>query len=306
VKLRFQLETAVFRLTIGLARVLPRRLLLALGGFAGELGWLFDGRHRRIALDNVRMAYGDTISPAEAHRLVRRCWRHFGRISVDLLRFERYGPETLEKIRFEGLDHIRAAYARGRGVLVFSGHFGHWELNALMQGYLGLPLALVTRPLDNPRLEELLAKIRSSSGNQVLHKRNAVRAMRKALSQGVGVAIVIDQDAHADGVFVPFFGRPASTTPTLAVLALRTGAAVVPTFSVAGPDGTYVVHYGPEVRVESTGDRNEDIRRVTAECTAIIEQWVRRHPEMWLWMHRRWKTPPPEGLGYHAAAPEAK
>jgi KDO2-lipid IV(A) lauroyltransferase len=138
----------------------------------------------------------------------------------------------------------------------------------------------------------MLAVLRGSSGNRIIHKRSAVREMLRALSRGEGVAFVPDQDARADGIFVPFFGHAASTTPTLALLALRTGAAVVPTFSVPQPDGSWLVTYEPEVPVESTSDRDEDVRRITAACTAIIERWVRRHPELWLWMHRRWKTRP--------------
>jgi KDO2-lipid IV(A) lauroyltransferase len=176
--------------------------------------------------------------------------------------------------------------------VLFSAHFGHWELTALMQGFLDLPLALVTRPLDNRALERMLAELRGRSGNRVIHKRNAIRESLRELRAGRGVAIVLDQDARAEGVFVPFFGRPASTTPTAALLALRTGASLVPTYSVPRPDGSYLIVYEPAVEVTATGDREADVRRITARCTAILEGWVRRWPELWLWMHRRWKTQP--------------
>lgn len=292
---RFLVEAGLFRTLIALAGILPRRGLLGLGAVLGSLGYLLDGRHRRIGLDNLRLAYGDALGDAEARRILQRCWRHFGRITLDALTFPRIRADNLDRfVRHEGLEHVRRAYARGKGVLLFSGHFGHWELTALTQGFLGLPLALVTRPLDNPRLERILARLRGVSGNRVVHKRRAVREMLKALDEGIGVAIVIDQDARAGGVFVPFFGRLASTTPTLALLALRTGAAVVPTFSVPEPDGTYRIVYEPAVELDRTEDRDADVQRLTARCTAIVERWVRRHPELWLWMHRRWKTAPPE------------
>ena len=181
-------------------------------------------------------------------------------------------------------------------MLLFSGHFGHWELVALMQGFLGMPLALVTRRLDNPLLERRLARLRTLSGNEVIHRQGAVREMLKALKRNLGIAIVIDQDAKRSGIFVPFFGRQAATTPTLAAVALKTGAPIVPVFSVPRPDGSYDVIYEPEVEVVSTGDREADVHRLTAHCTAIIERWVRRHPEIWLWMHRRWKTVPPPSI----------
>jgi KDO2-lipid IV(A) lauroyltransferase len=294
--MRYRLEALVFRSLLLLARAVPRRALLVLGGLAGALGYWIDGRHRRIALDNLARVYGPGLDGHRARRIARRCWRHFGRITFDALSFPRLDAGAVGRlVHYEGLEHIRGAYAKGKGVLLFSAHFGHWELTALMQGFLGLPLALVARPLDNPHLEPLLARLRGLSGNRVIHKRNAVREMLRALRRREGVAIVLDQDARRDGVFVPFLGRAASTTPTLALLAVRTGAAVVPTYSVPRRDGSYTIVYEPEVEIAATGDLDADVHRITAECTARIEGWIKAHPELWLWMHRRWKTRPPEG-----------
>jgi len=293
-RVRFWIEAAGFEILGVLARILPRRALLGIGSFAGTLGYLLDGRHRRIALDNLEHAFGGTLDARAARRIVLGCWRHFGRITLDSLTFSGIGPDAIDRlVRYQGLEHIQKAYERGRGVLLFSAHFGHWELIALMQGYLDMPLTLVARRLDNPHLERQLAALRCRSGNRIVHKRNAVRGMLQAIGEGIGVAIVIDQDARSTGVFVPFFGRQASTTPTLALLALRTGAAVIPTYSVPRPDGTYLVVYEPEIELRSTADRDADILDLTARCTARIECWVREHPELWLWMHRRWKTRPP-------------
>jgi KDO2-lipid IV(A) lauroyltransferase len=294
--LRYVAEDAALRLSLALSSLVPRGVLLGAGSVAGWIGYALDRRHRRIALRNVELAYGSQIDPRGARRLVRNSWRHFGRITLDSFTIFRSPLAKLERlIEYEGLEHIRKAYDRGKGVLLFSAHYGHWELTALMQGHMNLPLVLITRPLDNPRLERMLARLRERSGNRVIHKRSAVPEMLRALRERMGVAIVIDQDARGEGVFVPFFGRPASTTPTLALLALRTGAAVVPTFSIPRPDGTYRIVYEPEIEVLDTGNRDRDILELTATCTAVIEKWVRRHPELWLWMHRRWKTEPPAG-----------
>lgn len=293
-KLRHAVEAAGFRLLLAAARILPRRAMLAAGSMAGLLGWVLDGRHRRIAAENLEGALGDTLDAKARARLQRACWRHFGRITVDSLCVLQLDPRAVPGlVEVEGIELAREAYARGHGVMLFSGHFGHWELAALVQAYLGLPMTLVTRPLDNPVLESMLARLRTRSGNTVVHKRSAVREMLQTLGAGGGVAIVIDQDARESGVFVPFFGRPASTTPTPATLALRTGAPLVAVCCIPREDGRYRMIYGPVIEAESTGDRAADVARLTAQCTQIVEQWVRRYPQYWLWMHRRWKTVPP-------------
>ena len=293
-RLRFALEVAAVRVLLAAVRVVPRRALLATGSAIGTLWYLLDARHRRVATENLHRAFGDALPDREVRRIVRACWRHYGRTLLDTLSFGELSYAAVgTRVRYRGLEHIRGAYASGRGVLLFSAHYGHWELVAMMQGLLGMPLTMVTRPLDNPELERVLGALRSRSGNTILHRRSAVREIVATLRRGGGVAILIDQDAHGAGVFVPFFDVPASTTPTLALLALRTGAAVVPVFSVPQPDGTYDVVYEPEVDVRATDDRAADVRRITAECTGIVERWVRAHPELWLWMHRRWKTAQP-------------
>ena len=159
-------------------------------------------------------------------------------------------------------------------------------------GLLGIPFSVIARPLDNPALDRRLIELRRATGNEVIPKLRAVRETMKAVARGAGVAILIDQDAGKDGVFVPYFGRLAATTPTLALLALRTEAPIVPVFARVEPDGTIAVHIEPVVETHPTGDRDADVLRVTAACTAIVERWARSTPEQWLWMHRLWKTKP--------------
>lgn len=296
--LRHAVEVWVFRLLLLAARCFPRSVLRSLGAAMGQVAFGLDRRHRRVTLDNLARAFGRDADLRHVRAIARDCWRHFGRITLDTLSLAQIEPARLRAlVDQEGLEHVRAAYARGQGVLLFTGHFGHWELAAMVQGYCGLPMLLVARPLDNPRLETMLAQLRERPGNQVVHKRHAVRRILQALNRGGGVAIVIDQDARREGIFVPFFGRPASTTPTLALLALRSGAAIIPSYTLPRPDGTYRIVYEPPLTFHSSGDRDADIRELTARCTAIIEGWVRQHPEMWLWMHRRWKTQPPNETG---------
>ena len=289
------LEAAAVAVLLGVARVVPRRWLLALGSATGALTGRLDRRHTEIARSNLSLALGDSVDDRERERTLRACWRHFGRIAFDALAFPRLTPEVLGTVvRVVGEEHARDALRAGRGALVFSAHFGHWEAGAVAMGLLGIPFAVITRPLDNPILERFLARLRRGSGNAIIPKRRAVKETLKALAAGTSVAILIDQDARDDGVFVPFFGRPASTTPTLALIALRTGAPVLPIFARVEPDGTIVVHVEPVVVPTVTGDRDVDVLRFTAECTAIVERWVRSRPDQWLWMHRRWKSTPAE------------
>jgi len=270
-------------------------VLLALGQATGELAYRLARKHTRVALANLKSAFGDALSPGERQRIVRACWRHYGRITADAAAFHRLSPEDIgTRIRHEGLDQLRTAHAEGKGVLLISGHFGHWELTAYMQGFLGCPLLMITKPMDNPRVERMLATLRSGSGNEVVAKVDAVRASLKALARGIGVAVMIDQDARGSGIFVPFFGRPSSTIPTVGTMHLRTGAAVVATFSFPEDDGGWRITYQRLTFPGLTGIRDEDVYRITCETTALLEARIRERPELWLWMHRRWKTPPPQ------------
>ena len=277
-----------------LLRLLPRRAVPSVGAFAGAVYGRLDRRRRRVALENLERALGRELPRAERTRIAERVFRHFGRAAFEMLTLDRYGASDAGTlIEYEGIEHIRAAYAAGRGAFLFSAHFGNWELVALMQGYQGMPLAMITRTLDNPLIEGFMRRRREASGNQVVPKRNAIRQALRALGDGMGVAIVIDQNVRAGArLFVDYFGTPASTTPTLALLALKTGAPIIPVFSYPGPGGSYRVVYGPPVPVETTGDRERDVRALTERCTKIIEQQVRARPDLWLWMHARWKRRP--------------
>lgn len=295
-RLRFAIETGAAATLLGLARTLPRGALYALGRSVGSLAYRFDRRHTRVALDNLTTAFGASLTERDRRRIARACWRHYGLITVDAAAFPRLRPQDVgTHVRYENVEAVRSAYDEGRGVLVISGHFGHWELVAYMQGFLGMPMLMITKPMQNPRLERALARVREGSGNEVVAKENAMRAVVKALARGMGVAVMIDQDARGTGIFVPFFGRPASTIPTVGAMHLRTGAAVVAVCAYPEPDDGWRLVYERLTFPGLTGDRDADVRRITEETTAWLEGKIRQRPELWMWMHRRWKTKPPEG-----------
>jgi KDO2-lipid IV(A) lauroyltransferase len=193
------------------------------------------------------------------------------------------------RVTFDGEDRVRQALKAGRGILLVAGHFGYWELMALAHALVLPPMSVLARPLDNPFLHDLLERTRKSTGNRVIYRRGAIRRVLRALNANEGTLILIDQYIQpADAVTVQFFDRPASTTSAVAALALRTGAAVIPMFGLPTAGGLCRVVY--EHPIELPGpDSADPIRELTQRCTDVLEMYVRRQPELWLWMHRRWR-----------------
>jgi KDO2-lipid IV(A) lauroyltransferase len=287
----------------GVLSVLPHSVARGLGALMGWAFYALDAKHRRVATTNLSQAF-PTRSAAEVRAITREMFKHFGRLLFEILKFSTLSHEAmLRRVEFEGEDRARMAYAQGRGVLFFTGHFGFWELHAIVHGLQLRPIGVLARALDNPRLNSLLEDVRGRTGNTVIYRQGAVRRVLKTLAAGEGVAMLIDQHMHsADAIWVDFFQRPAATTSTLAALALRTGAPVVPVFALPVGDGRYRMIYEHAV-APPEGDGPDAIREFTQRCTDVLEMYVRRHPELWLWMHRRWRdTPVPEGRGMFPAA----
>jgi len=279
--------------------LLPRRCGQAVGRGCGLLFYLISPRHRTVALANLEVAFGEAATPRRRARLARASFAHAGMIMADAAYFRRAVRLPLERVAvYEGQEHLIEAAAEGRGVLVFSGHFGHWELVALLQARIGVPFTMVVRPLENGRLNDFLTGLRGITGNEVIAKYDAARGVLRALRKGRAVALLIDQNVRGEsGLFVDFFGVPASTTPSLATFALKCGAPIVPVFSYPMPDGRLLIRYGPPLRAVRRGTIAEDILAITRLCTSLLEAEIRRHPEFWLWMHNRWRTRPPRTPG---------
>ena len=290
--MRHRLEyvaVAAFRFVVG---VLPHAVARALGSLLGLTFYTLDRAHRRVALTNLEQSF-PTRSPAELRVIARAMFRHFGRLLFEMLKFSTLSDvEMRQRVEFEGEERARLAYAQGKGVLFFTGHFGFWELHAIVHGLQLEPIGVLARALDNPHLNRLLEDVRSRTGNTVIYRQGAVRRVLKTLNAGHGVAMLIDQHMHSpDAIWVDFFERPAATTSTLAALALRTGAPVVPVFALPVPGGRYRMIYEHAVEPPAV-DTPDAIRHFTQRCTDVLEMYVRRHPELWLWMHRRWRDAP--------------
>jgi len=257
----------------------------ALAGFYVKLLDLAMPRLRRTALENLRRA-----GIADSERVTDGVFRSIARVLVTFARFPRITRRNVgEWIGYEGLDNFTRAQARGRGVLVATAHLGNWELSAFAHALMTAPMAIVVRPLDNPRIDALVESRRACSGNRIIRKKEAAREILRALGGGEAVGILIDQNTTpAEGVFIDFFGTKACAGTAFAKFAHHTGAAVVPGFELwSESQQKYVLRFYPEV--EMTGDVVADTERVHA----LLESVIRQYPDQWLWIHRRWKTRPP-------------
>jgi Kdo2-lipid IVA lauroyltransferase/acyltransferase len=274
--------------------VLPRGVARSAGAALGAVVWWVLPKLRRTGLRNLELAYPE-MPAEERNRILRRVYRHLGWQLGEFCQMPRYTPEnTRDRIRYEGLERYLAAQERGRGVLIVTGHVGAWELSSFWHSLMGHPMTMVIRRLDNARVDRMVNDIRCLHGNRVVHKDDFARGLLQAMRRGETVGILMDTNmTPPQGVFVPFFGVAACTASGLARVAMRTGAAVLPGFLVwEVAERKYVLRFGEEIALVATGDDERDVWENTARCTAAIEGVVRRYPDQWLWVHRRWKTRP--------------
>jgi KDO2-lipid IV(A) lauroyltransferase len=291
--LRARLETALLNaglkaLTSTLGR-LPWRTSQRVGRAIGSLGWRLSRRDRRRTLDHLALAYPG-LSEAERLRLGRDCFRHHGTTLGECLHlFHRDCGFIASVVEVRGWEEVEKARAADRPVLILTGHCGNWELLAAAINCRGLGMAVVARPLDEPDQQRMLAGLRERFGTPTIERgsERAARHLLIALRKGGALGMLIDQDTKVDGVWVPFFGRPAFTPVGAAKIALRQHTAVIPTFIERLEDGRHLATFHPPL------DLPDDATEATALMTAKIEEQVRRRPEQWVWMHRRWRRQPP-------------
>jgi KDO2-lipid IV(A) lauroyltransferase len=253
------------------------------------------GRLRRVGRRNLQIAF-PTKTEHERNQILRGMYVSLGRLLAEFCLFPRYTQQNVGKIAvYQGFENFEQAEQRGKGVLLLTGHVGGWEIGSFVHSLYGHPMNIVVRPLDNPYLNRMAEEFRCRFGNRLLAKQDFARGLLSAMHKGETVGILMDTNmTPPQGDFVPFFGGLACTATGMARVALKTGAAVVPAFTIWDDQlRKYRVQFEPAIQLVKTGDNDADILANTALFNKAIEDVIRRHPEQWLWVHRRWKTRPP-------------
>jgi len=293
--MREWLEYAAAWIGIKSLGLLPRSAARFVGATFAAMAYAVRARLRRAAMFNLRLAFPDWTD-AQRRRAIRGMVRQIGWMAGEFSQFPKYTRERIEEIVVvDGFDHFDAARRRGKGVLFLTGHMSAWELAPFAQALYGYPLHFLVRPIANGRVDALINSYRCRSGNQPIEKNRSARAILRILADGGTVGVLADHNTDLEeSVFVDFFGVSASTTSGLARIALRTGAAVVPGFLFWDEvRQKYCLQFQPAVELLRTGNEEADVVENTARFTRVIEDFVRAHPDQWLWVHRRWKTRPP-------------
>jgi len=284
---------AVWLIVKGLG-LLPRRVARMLGHFLARILFLLRPPLRRAAIQNLRLAYPDW-SDAQRRGVIRGMVRNLGWLAAEFAHFPGLNRVNVEQVVIqEGFENFQAGLARGKGVLFLTGHIGGWELGSFAHSIYAGPIQFLVRPVDNSRVDALVNAYRGLRGNRPIEKNDSVRAVLRALGAGSAVGILADNNtSRSEGVFVNFFGIPACTTGGLARFALHTDAAVVPGYTLWDASlGKYRLCYEPAVLLARSGDDQADIVENTQRFTSALEAIVRKAPDQWLWIHRRWKTRP--------------
>jgi KDO2-lipid IV(A) lauroyltransferase len=294
-KLQTWLEYAAARPILGVLGLMPPRAAMRLGRMLGRVGYLLAGDLRKTGQRNLELAFPEKTEE-ERRQILSACFQSLGRQLGLFSQFSTASRDSLLSLtEWEGLENLETAKANGNPVILFTGHVGAWELSSFGLSLRNHPLSFLVRRVDNPKVEQFVERSRTRFGNQSVDKRGAARSMLKILQAGGTLGLLVDLNTlDEEAIFVEFFGVPASTTFMVAKLALRTDATVLPIFVPWDPTRhKFKVHILPALTIKRTGDQKEDVRALTADLTRAVEDYIRRYPEQWLWIHRRWKTRPP-------------
>ncbi len=279
-------------LSIPLA-VLPLQWALKAGEVLGLLLYYLWGSRRRIAIENLTktVAVGALMISQPAETVIRNNFKNLGKSFAEIIKiYYGSGRKIMDAVHIEGIEHLRAARAKGKGVLLITGHCGNWELLALSAPAMLFPISIVARPINNPYINKFVERARKKYGNSIIYKKGALKPIMQGLKNNDCIGILMDQAViPEEGYVIDFLGRGAWTTKMPALLARKTGAAAIPAFIHRGNHGHKIRVY-PEVELSAVADDKEKALKVDTErFSGFIEEYIREHPVEWLWIHRRWK-----------------
>jgi Kdo2-lipid IVA lauroyltransferase/acyltransferase len=281
------------RFLIWLSTIIPRPAWLKLCGVLGLLGYYFASETRKLTIKHLSMAYPEKSSD-DIRRLAKRTFKMLGKNGGEIIRSSQI--KTLDELNkvlvTHGLENYETAHAKGKGVVFLTCHLGPFDLQITNMAMRGLTPNIIGSPLKDPRLNDLLWNYRNAHGAVAIERGKETFRMIKILKSGGSVALLIDQDTRVKTVFVDFFGKKAATPVGATILAMKTGAAIIPTYVHLHTDGMQHMHILPEIPLRITGNEEEDVVFNTQVLTNFIEDTIRKHPDQWVWMHERWKTQP--------------
>lgn len=292
-RVKHRLELLGVKFLILLPSVFPLKLAVKLGGILGVIAFDIVRIRRDVSLDNLKRAFGDRYSHAEMVRIARQSYVNFAKSMIEFASLGKLSKSNLDRlVSFEGLEIVDECLKRGKGIMAVTGHFGSWELMGAAVAARGYNVDFLVGEQSNTLVDNLINELRRSAGIGTISRGIAAKGIFKSLKNNKIVALLSDQDARSAGIFVDFFGTPASTFQGAAQFSYRSGAPIVCCFIVRNPDETHRVKFLPPIEPRLEEDRDEEIERLTAEHTKVLEKFVSLYPDHYFWPHRRWKTKP--------------
>ena len=292
--IKYSLLVAAIKVLLVLIRVLPRKASMKIGAGLGALAFRFLKNERVKTISNLTIAYGAEKGETEIMVMAREVWMNLGKSGVEFaIKMGQEDPEKFFRdLEVRGNEFLQEAYKKGKGILGLISHMGCWEGTAMGIPMLGIPAYAIGKKMGNEKLNDLLFESRGKKGVPTLARGSSYKTILRVLSENNLIGILIDQDTDVRGVFVDFYGKPAHTPIGAAMLAMDSGAPVLPMFYLKKPDDTYEFIIEKEIPLVMTGNRRQDMEENTRRFHRVIEKYIKRYPTQWVWMHNRWKTTP--------------
>ncbi len=284
------IEFILFKTFYYFFRMLPLRSAITIGSWIGSLNYCISGIRVKLVKQQLRDAFPEK-SKKEINRIAHNVYRNLMKTAVEYYWLADKRKSIIEKIiKIQGLECFNQALSKGKGALLVTGHFDSWEITAILLDLLGYKLSIVLKPQRNKLFNDFTNRLRSSRKIDLIEMKYALRGIIKALRNNEIVAMLSDQDARENGIFVNFLNKPASTYPGIAKISLKTGSPIIFAISIRQRNNTHKIVIHPPIYPKKSGNMEQDISKYTQLHTSLLENYVRKYPEQWFWVHKRWKT----------------